>query len=73
VDPLDERALAANGLPAPQDFDIEPDSTTVHAGYKKTQRNVENDIALIRLPRKAIVDGLGVQVAALARSACSGV
>ena len=52
-----------NCLPQFQDFDITPDLVTVHPDYTKTlSRGVYNDIALIRLPRKAVVDSYGVQV-----------
>jgi len=55
-----------NCLPQFQDFDITPDLVTVHPDYTKTlSRGVYNDIALIRLPRKAVVDGYGVQVVCL--------
>ena len=60
-----ERDCNADGncLPQFQDFDITPALVTVHPDYTRTpSQGVYNDIALIRLPRKAVVDGYGVQV-----------
>jgi len=53
-----------NGLPPLQEFKISQEDITEHEGYKKTLRNIENDIALIRLPRKAKLN-IGVQFACL--------
>ena len=51
-------------LPPVQDFLIGQDNIVVHQGYKKKFTNIENDIALIKLPRKAELN-LGVQFACL--------
>merc|ERR1712215_67710 len=53
-----------NGLPSLQEFEISQKDITVHTGYKKKFSNIENDIALIRLPRKAQLN-IGVQFACL--------
>jgi len=55
-------------LPPVQDFLIGHDNIIVHQGYKKKFTNLENDIALIKLPRKAELN-LGVQFACLPRPA----
>ena len=52
-----------DGIPPYQEFEIEPNGVIVHEHYKRT-RKVYNDIALIKLPRKAIRNG-GVQMACL--------
>eukprot|EP00092_Neocalanus_flemingeri_P037572 GFUD01040907.1.p1 GENE.GFUD01040907.1~~GFUD01040907.1.p1 ORF type:complete len:476 (+),score=104.91 GFUD01040907.1:85-1512(+) len=51
-------------LPPVQNFEISEEHTIVHEGYKKKFRNIENDIALIRLPRKAKLN-LGVHFVCL--------
>ena len=52
------------GLPPAQDFEVGPDDFTPHPLYRKTIDNVQNDIALIRLPRKAELN-MGVELACL--------
>ena len=49
-------------LPPVQEFDITPNLVSIHPNYEKTLSGVVNDIALVRLPRPAVVDGVGVQV-----------
>ena len=44
-----------------QDFKISKEQVTVHEGYERTISNIENDIALIKLPRPAVLNQ-GVQV-----------
>ena len=51
-------------LPPVQEFRIREEDIIVHGEYRKAFRNVENDIALIRLPRKPKLN-LGVQFACL--------
>lgn len=51
-------------LPPPQTFEIERKHFLTHEEYSKTDRNVLNDIALIRLPRRAELND-GVQFACL--------
>jgi len=51
-------------LPKVQDFRISEDDIKVHKDYKKKFRNIENDIALIRLPQKPTLNS-GVQFACL--------
>ena len=51
-------------LPPLQEFRIAQGDIIVHEGYRKKIRNIVNDIALIRLPRKAELN-LGVQFACL--------
>jgi hypothetical protein len=51
-------------LPPVQEFKIRPKDIIVHEGYRKKFRNIENDIALIRLPRKPKLNA-GVQFACL--------
>eukprot|EP00091_Calanus_sinicus_P024228 TRINITY_DN8576_c0_g1_i1.p1 TRINITY_DN8576_c0_g1~~TRINITY_DN8576_c0_g1_i1.p1 ORF type:complete len:190 (+),score=31.62 TRINITY_DN8576_c0_g1_i1:221-790(+) len=41
-----------DGLPPVQDFVIGPDNIIVHEGYRKKLRSNDNDIALIRLPKR---------------------
>ena len=53
-----------DGLPLVQDFRITQSDIVVHENYKKKFRNIENDIALIRLPRKVELN-FGVQFACL--------
>ena len=55
---------SSGDLPPLQEFSITPDDIIVHQEYKKKFKNIENDIALIRLPRKAKLN-LGVQFACL--------
>ena len=52
------------GLPAAQDFEVGPDAFTPHPLYHRTLDNVQNDIALIRLPSMARLDD-AVQIACL--------
>merc|ERR1711915_396800 len=47
-----------------QDFDITADSVTVHEGYTHGLSNIVNDIALVKLPRPAILNN-GVQIVCL--------
>jgi len=47
-----------------QDFEITPELVTVHPGYKKEVYNVVNDIALVKLPRPAVLNS-GVQIVCL--------
>ena len=47
-----------------QDFNITPELVTVHENYKKVLGNVLNDIALVKLPRPAILN-IGVQIVCL--------
>ena len=54
----------SDDLPPLQEFSITPDDIIVHKEYKKKFKNIENDIALIRLPRKAELNA-GVQFACL--------
>ena len=53
-----------DGLPPVQDFKIGTDNIIVHEGYRKKLQSNDNDIALIRLPRKPELN-LGVQFACL--------
>ena len=39
-----------SGLPSVQEFDVELDDFVAHPLYRRTIDNVENDIALIKLP-----------------------
>ena len=55
---------SSDELPPVQEFRIRQEDIIVHEGYRKKFRNIENDIALIRLPRKAELN-LGVQFACL--------
>ena len=45
---------SADKLPPVQEFKIRPEAIIVHEGYRKKFRDIENDIALIRLPRNTI-------------------
>jgi len=47
-----------------QDFDIGKADVTIHENYQRRPSNVENDIALIKLPRPAILNS-GVQMVCL--------
>merc|ERR1711892_375403 len=47
-----------------QDFEIASGQVIVHEGYQRTPSNVENDIALIRLPRPVLLNK-GVQIVCL--------
>ena len=47
-----------------QDFEITNDQVTVHEDYRRTPSNVENDIALIRLTRPAVLNN-GVRIVCL--------
>jgi len=47
-----------------QDFEITPDLVTVHENHKKVLGNVLNDIALVKLPRPAVLNS-GVQIVCL--------
>jgi len=47
-----------------QDFDITADSVTVHEDYTKGLSNIVNDIALVKLPRPAVLNN-GVQIVCL--------
>ena len=51
-------------LDAVQDFEISPGDIIAHEGYARTISNVLNDVALIKLPRQAILNK-GVQIACL--------
>jgi len=51
-------------LPPVQDFDITSADVIVHEDFRYSHNNVINDIALIRLPRKAELN-LGVQIVCL--------
>merc|ERR1712013_164518 len=51
-------------LNAVQDFEITPELVTVHPDYKKELYNVVNDIALVKLPRPAVLNS-GVQIVCL--------
>ena len=55
---------SSEGLPPVQDFRIRPRNIIVHEGYKIKFGQIENDIALIRLPRKPNLN-IGVQFACL--------
>ena len=50
-------------LPPVQDFDIQPQDVVLHPQYREL-RNYPNDIAIIRLPRRAVLNA-GVQIACL--------
>jgi len=47
-----------------QDFKITPELVTKHPGYKKGLSNIVNDIALVKLPRPAVLNS-GVQIVCL--------
>jgi len=51
-------------LPPVQDFDISPEAVTIHPEYDRRPSNVYNDIALVRLPRPAVLN-IAVQVVCL--------
>ena len=51
-----------------QDFHIQPEDIVVHEDYKKTFDNVVNDIALIKLPKRAELN-LGTQMICLPHTA----
>ena len=56
-------------LPEEQDFEIGPADVTVHSGYStlrddRGDKNIQNDLALIRLPRQAKLNS-GVQLVCL--------
>ena len=51
-------------LQSAQDFEITNDQVTVHEDYRRRPSNVENDIALIRLTRPAVLNS-GVQIVCL--------
>ena len=67
-------------LPEEQDFEIGPADVTVHSDYStlrddRGDKNIQNDLALIRLPRQAELNS-GVQLVCLPTIAteyrCSG-
>ena len=47
-----------------QDFQISSNDVTEHEGYRRTISNIENDVALIKLPRAATLNQ-GVQIVCL--------
>merc|ERR1719348_1509704 len=51
VDDNPDNCQEGNCLPKHQDFDITPENIIVHPDYRRKRFNVENDIALIKLPR----------------------
>ena len=57
-------SVSSDELPPVQDFIIEQDNIIEHEGYKKKFRKPVNDIALIRLPKKAELNA-GVQFVCL--------
>ena len=53
-----------SGLPPVQDFDVGSDDFIAHPLYRRTIDNVENDIALIKLPQKVDIN-LAAEMACL--------